>query len=109
MDTKNPTHYVRQFEQGHLTMTIDEMLLFIDARGVIFDLIQIGYEQADCNEERFVDHGDAIRIFFDGNDDTNSGITKNLNDASRQLLGTLIRIKTAERWTREFPENKAAG
>lgn len=100
-------HYTQNFEKEKLTMSIDDMLKFIDDHGVIFDLIQIGYMQADCNEERLVDHDDAIRIFFE-DEGLYPHVIDRLNDDSKRLLGTLIRIKTASRWADEFPNHIAA-
>lgn len=71
------------------------------------ELIQVGYEQAECNEERMVDHDDAIRILMD-----DLGLGGDLMDVCKEsmtLLGTLLKIRSGNAWEREFPGNIAVG
>lgn len=103
MNTKNPR--TKELNEK-LSMSIEDMLKAIDLGMFSLELIQLGYMQADCNEERMVDHDDAIRIFFE---ETIPHILDNMNQDSKMLFGTLVRIKTAPRWANEFPNNKATG
>jgi hypothetical protein len=65
-------------------------------------LIQLGYEQADCNDEGWVDQGDAIRILLE---DYTGYI--NVAKESMDLMGTLLRIRSRKAWELEFPGNRS--
>ena len=60
------------------------------------DLVEIGYMQASCNEDRFVDFGDAVRIFIEEQ-------YSQLCIESGCLLGWFIVHNNEKRWTKEFP------
>lgn len=90
-----------------LSMPIENMLKEIEDQLYALRLIEIGYEQANCNEERYVDHDDAIRILFDTGFPYIDRITKSISNDSLLLFTTLVRIKTAARWAHEFPNDKA--
>jgi len=71
------------------------------------ELIQVGYEQAECNEERAVDLDDAVRILTE-----DLGLGGDLMDVvpeSISLLGTILKVKANKNWNSEFPNSIATG
>lgn len=93
--------------EENLSMPIETMLEEIELQQYDLRLIEIGYEQASCNDERSVDHDDAIRILFDTDNNVINKIVQSINSQSLLLFTTLVRIKTAARWAREFPNDIA--
>lgn len=83
---------------------IEEMLKNIEED--VIDLIQVGYEQAACNEEGMVDHGDAIRIYLEDKfGDTEHGFQMSILPECYRLYGTLLEIRSRKRWEEEFPSD----
>jgi len=66
------------------------------------ELIAIGYDQADSNDDLSVDLGDAIRILLE-----RPAYKNKYTGGSLDLLSTIIKIRCRKIWDREFPNGKA--
>lgn len=93
-------------DEGKVVFSI--AMLQDEALGLIAQLVNTGYEQASCNEERMVDFGDAIRIVTEDLRDNDPRFW-NIAPESLRLLGTFLTIYARTRWEREFPGNVAVG
>lgn len=67
------------------------------AKDSMAELIEVGYEQMDCNEEGLNDFGDAIRILVERKYPT-------LSQESMALLYTFMEIYCAAGWRNEFKQ-----
>lgn len=83
---------------------IEEMLKGI--KNDVVDLIQVGYEQASCNEEGLVDHEDAIRIYLEDKfGGMEHGFRMSILPECYRLYGTLLRLRSQKQWEEEFPND----
>lgn len=95
-------------DKGEVIIPIGIMLAHLDAD--VPALIQVGYEQASCNEESAVDFDDAVRIFIEREYVDNKyffGTNRPIAQESLHLYSTMLKVSARARWQREFPYERA--